>query len=274
MNKLDWITIKWFDYPNLPKAILQIPISFDGINQIQYLQLDTGSPDSFLFGYQLSKLINNNDQSLNDDEIYFNGSIGGHDFSNFKFKHLKNFGEDRAKQGQEKIGLLGTDFFKNKILIIDFIRNQILISNSLIIIDKLNYNFNFINTLNNPANEMIFSVFLNNYEIEKILYDTGHSTSSLKFLKKENWQSFVGEIDNKKLIKDSISTIETSFVTYRQKTKKTLRIGKFVFNDPELAFDNNKLSKESKLNGILENKPFLNSCIIIDFINFKFGVSK
>ena len=274
MNKHNWIKIKWYNYPHLPKAILQIPISLEGIDQDQYLQLDTGSSDSILFGYQFSKLINESDPRRNDDEIFFNGSIGEHNFSNFKFKHLKNFGEDRAKQGQEKIGLLGTDFFKNKILIIDFIRNRILISNSLEIIDKLDYNFNFINTLNNPANVMIFSVSLNNCEIEKILYDTGHSTSSLKFLKKEDWQSFVNEIDNKKLIKDSIRTIQTNFFSYRQKTNVKLRIGRFTFNNPELAFDNNELSKKSKLNGILGNKPFCNSCIILDFINFKFGVSK
>ncbi|MDP8202669.1 MAG: hypothetical protein P9M11_11095 [Candidatus Tenebribacter burtonii] len=274
MKKLDWVAINWFDYPDLPKAILQIPISFDGIDQKQYLQLDTGCPDSILFGYQLSKLINENDSSLNNDEIYFNGSIGEHNFSNFKFKHLKNFGEKRAKQGQEKIGLLGTDFFNNKILVIDFIKNQILISDSLEIIDKLDYNFNFINTLNNPENEMIFNITLNNCEIKKILYDTGHSTSSLKFLKKKDWQFFVSETDNKKLIKDSIRTIETNFNSYRQKTKGILRIGKFIYNNPELAFDNNELSKESKLNGILGNKPFYNSFIILDFINFKFGVSR
>ncbi len=274
MEKLNWVAINWFDYPILPKAILQIPISLDGIDQKQYLQLDTGCPYSILFGYQLSKLINKNDPSLNDDEIYFNGSIGGHNFSNFKFKHLKNFGEKRAKQGQEKIGLLGTDFFKKKILIIDFIKNQILISNNLEIIDKLDYNFNFINTLNNSANEMIFKVSLNNCEIKKILYDTGHSTSSLKFLKKMDWQSFVGDVVNKKLIKNSISNIEGNFYSYTQKTKGKLRIGKFISNNPDLAFDDNDLSKESKLNGILGNKPFYNSCIILDYINFKFGVSK
>jgi len=274
LNNNNWLDIKWYGSPNSPKAILQIPVSFEGIDQIQYLQLDTGCPESILFGYQFLKLISEDDSRINDDEIYLNGSIGDYKFTNFKFEHKKNFGKDRADQGQEKIGLLGTDFLKDKILIIDFINNRLQITSDVNVFDDMNYKFNFIPTKEHPKNVIILNASLNKHKIDDILYDTGSSGYILKLYRKEDWKRFVGETDLQKLEKHSIRNLMGKYNNYNCPIKGELQIGEFLYKNPIITFSDTDLYSNSPINALIGNKPFFNSCIVLDFRNCQFGISK
>lgn len=272
MPETDWVKIKWFDYPNVKKAILQIPVSFTGIEQTQFLQLDTGTPESILFGYQLHQLLKD-DPRLNNDSISFNGKIGNHTFSNFKFKHRKDLGKGRADQGQEKIGLLGADFLKGKILIIDFKNNRFIISVDPNVIQETGYDFEFIQTHKNPANVIVLGITLNEHHIPNVLYDTGSSRFTLSLNYKEDWEKFAGHFEKEDLKKSRIGNMIGNYYSYEAKISGELKIGNLIVEDPAVSYKDTDLYETSPLSGTLGNETFFKFCIVMDFINFRFGYS-
>jgi hypothetical protein len=271
--KLDWIKIKWVDYPNATKAILQIPIKIDGIEETQYIQLDTGNPETLLFGYQAHQILPDH-PDIDKKQIHLNGSVGNNSFADFKFDILQNQGKDRADAGQQKIGLLGTDFFWDKVLVLDFKNDRIFISDSDNIIENLEYKFSFVDTYPNPMNFVVFDFMLNNEEIPKILYDCGSSISDLTFHRKKDWENYVGAYDESKLTGFINVNPVGRFQVYGYRIDGCIKIGDFSYNAPNLEYKDTDLFAEHPLLGTLGNHPFFDSCVIIDFINHRFGISK
>jgi len=274
MPKLNWTKIKWFNYPNTPKALLQIPVKLEGLAEIQYLQLDTGDWQSHLYGYQFSKLIKESDERREADELFFSGSIGNHNFTDFKFKHMKGFGKSRADQGQEKIGILGTDFFRDKILVIDFINDCFLISHKLEVIDELEYEFSFIPTVKNQANIMRFTITLNNQEIEPVLYDTGGGDQELQLKGKLQWEEFLSNNKTSNPGKVCACNRDGTFDVLSVDSEAIMQIGDFLYKNPRITYPNTDMFKDSIMNGVIGNKPFWNKCVVLDFMNFRLGISK
>ncbi|KQC09020.1 MAG: hypothetical protein APR54_03905 [Candidatus Cloacimonas sp. SDB] len=272
MSNQNWIDIKWFNYPDAPKAILEIPITIDDIDEIQYLQLDTGCPNSLLFGYQLSNLFGG---AFTEDKssVKIKGKIGDQNLSDLSFKILKNVGKKRANSGQKKIGLLGTDFFVNKVLIIDFIEDKILISDSAEVLENLEYSFSFSDMSRNPANVIVLEILINDKKLPKILYDTGTSIYDFTLNDKSEWESLVGDVDKSKLDVSTIANPSGVYKKYGYQIEGSLQVGDFKYLNPFLYYRDTDLWDESPLNGTLGNKPFFQSCVLIDFINFRFGVS-
>jgi len=270
----NWIKIKWFNYPNAPKILLQVPIKLEGLPGTQYLQLDTGDWKSHIYGYQLSQVLDKNDPLLELDELMLNGSIGNHSFNNFKFEHMKGFGKSRADQGQEKIGILGTDFFKEKVLIIDFKNDRFLISNDTTVIDELDYEFNFIPTVRNLANIIRFSITLNNKEIEPVLYDTGGGNGELQLKKKHDWEEFLNNNKTSNPGKVCASNRSGTFNVLSVDSEVVMQMGEFQYKNPRITYPDTDMYKDSIMNGVLGNKPFWDRCVVLDFQNFRLGISK
>jgi hypothetical protein len=271
--KLDWIDINWVNYPNYPKAILQIPISIEGVEKLQFIQLDTGCPESLLFGYQAHQILPKH-SDIDKDKIHLSGSVENILFSDFKFDILQNQGKDRAEAGQQKIGLLGTDFLRNKVLVLDFINDRILISEEEAVINELDYKINYVKMYDNPVNLVFIGFKLNDYDIPIALYDCGSSSSDFIFHRKEDWAKYVGDYDETKLTHFVNVNPLGRYSVFGYKIDGAIQIGDFMYNNPTLEYKDTDLFKDHKWLGTLGNHPFFDACIVVDFINMKFGLSK
>lgn len=272
MSNLHWIDIKWFHYSDAPKAVLEIPVTIDAVDETQYLQLDTGCQNSLLFEYQLADLLQ--DASVTDkSSIQLHGHVGDQDLSDITFEILKGVGKKRAESGQKKIGLLGTDFFKKKILIIDFKKDSILISDSSRVLRDMPYNFTFSPMTENPANVILLDVLLNNRRIPNILYDTGTSLYDLTLNDKAEWKAIVRDADKNTLDVSTIANLSGVYKKYGYQITGSLHVGMFRYDNPFVYYRDTDLWDNSPLNGTLGNKPFFRSCVVIDFIHFRFGIS-
>lgn len=274
MPSPNWTKIKWFNDPITPKALLQIPVKLEGISEIQYLQLDTGDWKSHLYGYQLAQILDKNDPLLELDEFILNGAIGDHSFKNFKFEHMKGFGKSRADSGQEKIGILGTDFFKDKILVIDFINDCFLISDKLEVIEYLDYKFEFISTTRNLSNSMLFRIILNGKIIDNIMYDTGSSIITLDLKSKADWEAFLSSNKTSNPGKFTASNRSGTFDVVSVDSEAVMQIGDFEYNNPRVFHPDTDMYEKCGYNGLIGNQPFFDKCIVLDFKNFRLGISR
>lgn len=272
MNQ-NWIKINWVNYPNAPKAILQIPIQIEGVKETQYIQLDTGNPESLLFDYQVHQILPDH-PDIDKEQIHLSGSVGNIPFTNFKFILYQDQGKDRADAGQQKIGLLGTDFFRDRILVLDFKNDRILISENEAVIEELNHDFNFVKMYDNPVNFVFIGFKLNGQEVPLALYDSGSSYADFTFHRKEDWKKFVGDYDKSKLTHFINVNAWSKYSVYGYVIDGSIQIGDFIYKNPKLEYKDTDLFKDHKWLGTLGNHPFFDSCIVIDFKNMKFGVSE
>lgn len=117
-----------------PQAAIIFPVEILGLNHRFQMQFDTGSPHSYIYGKDLESLIQlgleisvveKGDERFV-KQIDFN--LGGNQIKASMVKVLDNYGNTFSKNDTIpviRIGTIGSDFLKNRIVAIDF-KNEIL----------------------------------------------------------------------------------------------------------------------------------------------------
>lgn len=139
----------------------------------QFLQLDTGATDSYVYGAEISKTISFN--SLNKTTQTHN------------FKAMPKMEADRV------IGTLGTDYFKNQCLTVDF-PNQMLIVANCDDVNKLE--ISWLESYRFRTGHLMVKVNSGEQIFHNVILDTGSSIFPLTLTKK-NWLKVVSSEDAK-----------------------------------------------------------------------------
>ncbi|WP_041737097.1 hypothetical protein [Colwellia psychrerythraea] len=139
----------------------------------KFLQLDTGATDSYAYGTEVSKTINFN--SLNKTT------------QTHSFKAMPKMETDRV------IGTLGTDYFKNQCLTVDF-PNQMLIVDNCDDTNKLE--ISWLESYRFKTGHLMVKVNSGEQTFHNIVLDTGSSIFPLTLTKK-NWLKVVSPEDAK-----------------------------------------------------------------------------
>lgn len=187
--------------------------------------------------------------------------IGEFEKSNYKLFGLLNF-----DQG-EVCGVVGSDIFQNQILIIDFPKNQILVTNTLSQKQKRKVKFIDIQIINNkPIIPM--KIDGKTYHFQ---YDSGASIFPI-FTYKQNFENLI----NNSKVKDSlnIKNFNNPLIVKSVETNNIIYIGKNKFITKEFWYSEEDFFgfKNDNIDGIIGNVFFLDKKIIIDFKNKKFGI--
>ena len=283
VTEFQWQPFDWFPYEMnntlYEKAAIFVPIQFEDSEKTYWLQLDTGSYSQFdgiTFNcVNPTHTIIQTDSSY--DTVRFNGKIAGYKTKNAIFVSKKDFGEIIKESDQWiNIGTLGMDFFKNKILVLDFPNSRLAIvtSESLLPMEITE------NVTYYPA-EMIkhfFAISLTAKGAAYLVgYDTGSSTLPLVF-NQDLWQ----------LLTDRDGTEPENIILEGQAwgnmitligspSLEEIFLSDLSLGYPEVYFCKEKIDwfKGSGIEGVMGNEPFYDdSIVLIDMINMQFGVVK
>lgn len=242
------------------KTAIHIPIHFENDTNTYYFQLDTGSDQTFIYNLD-SLYVNFPLKQLTENE--FKSDIGI--LKTVRLNSKKCY----LEHNRMHIGTLGSDFFKNKIIEIDFPNQQIIFLQNY---DSSNYS---IHKMKLSYGRPVIQLESQN-NTYNFMFDTGSSLFELwttKFL----WKKFKDK--NSKVDKFPISSWGKVYYSYRSTIKRNFSV--YFCNSIKITntwYSSNKnFSKGFKLlhiDGIIGNKPFLNQRLLIDFENEKFGIKQ
>ncbi|MBC8155588.1 MAG: hypothetical protein H7Z72_22095 [Bacteroidetes bacterium] len=265
---------KWDDY-----AALLIPVTVRNSTRVFYMQFDTGSPVSLLYDDKLKEIKALMNRSGNTSDtlqktMNFNFKIGNTEISAREISVVKRTQiEDKTidTTARQIIGTIGTDTINGNVLLIDYLERKIVvidkIPESILKSTKLS---DFFYTMGSILLPSILQ------KENKILYfDTGSSAFEL-LIDKLTWQNLANKDSiplsykvqswNRTLTANTVATRDSIQISTQ---KIPLRYVTFI----EGASDN-QINRMMALGigGMTGNKLFLNTILVIDTKNKKFGV--
>lgn len=283
--KIEWNEFVWmedtFGEEYYSKAAILIPFRFNGINEDYYLQLDTGA-SSLLYGnsfYDVEpsyRVIKKKDKRPY--VVSIDGTFSNYVFTNENFGLLQDYGAtlEELKEAEYKlVGSLGLDFFKNRILIIDFSEEKFAIFNNQNDVPRnIKKNSGFLDM--KYKNDKIYLMSKIAGKDLSLIYDTGSSIFDI-IATKEIWTS----LTNVKSVKD-IKLLEIpswgAIVQLKgARSESDWEIGDVTIEKPLIFYEPSGLEnfnfKSIQADGLLGNAIFYDNHIItIDLINKKFGI--
>jgi len=283
IKDFSWQPFEWRDSmlgeTYYDKAAIFVPIQLEQSDREFWLQLDTAAPSLF-FGSTIDSLElygNTFSKNAKNDAIIFNGKIAGYDTKNAIFATMKNYGQTVTDEDEDvRIGSLGMDFFKDRILVLDFPNNRLAIANSASqlpaeIVEKVTFS----------KSEMVRNYFVVNMMFGetplKIAYDTGSSIFPLH-VNQDLWQQFTGR-EGKET--DNIFIEAPAWGNYitviGAPSKEEMIISDFELGKPMIYYSEKTPDryKGSGLDGLMGNAPFFDDYIVIlDGIEQRFGLVK
>ncbi|MDR7857893.1 hypothetical protein [Tissierella sp.] len=284
-QKIEWNEFVWAgstigeEYYN--KAAILVPFKFNGIEEDYYLQLDTGAL-SVLYGNSFHDIEPSHRVKKEKDKrpsiISIDGILSNYEFTNEDFGLLQDYGPtlEELKVAEYKlIGSLGIDFFKNRILIIDFSEEKFAILNDQNDIPRdIKKNSGFLDM--KYKNEKIYLTSKIGGKDLSLIYDTGSSIFDI-IATKEIWTSLTKIKSAKDMKLLEIPAWGDIVQLKGARSESDWEIGDVTIEKPLIFYEPSGLEnfnfKSIQADGLLGNAIFYdNHVIIIDLISKKFGI--
>lgn len=240
------------------KTSMHIPVKLYNDTTTYYFQFDTGSDASFLYigDTTYKKII---EKFTSKEGIQTN--LGKLQLFSIESNTIY------TENGKTHIGTIGSDFLKDKKVEIDFKNQNITILTNY---DSLEYQTIPMET---SYGRPIITINHQNHEY-KFLFDTGSSLFEL-WTTKKTWKKWTDANSNIKRF--PISSWGKINIAYRAPLKTQLNtslcnslIFKTIWYNSNKKFDAE--FKKMKLSGIIGNKPFLGTILLLDFESKLIGV--
>lgn len=293
-TSLSWIHFDWqsedLDGRTFDKAGIMLPIKIAGIPYAFKAQFDLGAPTSMLYGNALAPYLDKfpalknkidttskvwiesqerltfKDLDLQLDKINFPGKRLG---------YFNGFGDtltvDSIHTSTVKlIGTIGSDIYKEKVLIIDFPHQRICITES---VPTAYLKASFVPCA--MGNGLLRLPFTFNDQKVDVLFDTGSSIFSLITIPKN--LSMVAAPDAPIVDSLTINSWQTKRLLHSKDITATVKLGTRTMGKAQVCYENGgnwleEFFEREKLWGITGNAYFLHNTVIIDYKNNRFGV--
>jgi len=242
------------------KTAMIIPVSFENDTNKYYFQFDTGANVSSIYQGRENNsnlafpIINSTRIKTNIGEVNFD-----------TISYMSPFTE----QNKLVLGTIGADVLKNKIVQIDYQKQEI------IFIDKADTNLFEFHPMNLSHGRPVLGIVADERRYS-FIFDTGSSLFEL-WTTKKTWKKFA--FKNSPVNEFTIwswgqlSTIYSAPVIYDYSLFKCKEI-----NLNSVCYSSNKkhdkIFKQAKVNGVIGNKPFLRTVLVLDFKTERFGIKK
>lgn len=281
-KEVSFSKIKWesdsLGGKKVEKIAFFIPIRIDGIKEKLFMQFDTGTPKTLLYGKTLNQLVKSNnliETFYDQDSLRYLKepviNIAGNKLKTDKIRIASTLGNSKIDTSFINIGTIGFDAFVNRTLILDFKNNKLAITEKSS--SNLNYSLKYVENASVDKFPLLIPIKINNESV-RLFYDTGSSMFSLLTSNKK-----LKNINENKI--DTICCISNwgkQIPIHRKKLNVPIEIGENSFNN-EYVFGCEVLDMVDYLPnwflfGITGNKMFDKKIIIIDTRNNKLGIEK
>ncbi|SMG49181.1 hypothetical protein SAMN05661096_03577 [Marivirga sericea] len=255
-----------------------VKVKLNGIDDSFYMQFDTGTSQSLLYGKTLNTLKQKypsfepvKSQSGSSWLESPNLVIGKLSFDAEKILALDDLGSDEIDSSFIIIGTIGFDAIVGRKLILDFKNNRLTITNKDI--NNLGFSFTEVAGASIDRFPILIPAVVNENKVQ-LSYDTGSSMFPLV-------------VDNQKLIGlknaepiDTLCCVTSwgkSFNFYRRKLNTSIKIGELTEEKP-YVYSSNAMEQYSifpswLMMGLTGNQMFLNKVILVDTENNIFGIN-
>jgi hypothetical protein len=286
-----WIPFKWegdsVSGKYFDKLAITIPVTLDNLPHQFRMQFDLGAYETVIYGNAIqpyldtySALKNKIDTTLtfriqSQTNVKFRDielKLGNVGFGKRNIGHFKNFGDaisiDSINTKTAKhIGTIGPDLFKDKMLIIDYPKRRLCVT------EKLPKQFAATQFRQYKIKDGRIKIPITIAgKDEDVMFDTGSSIFALiTTAEKANEISHRPMVDSLK-----ISSWGEYYMVYGQAIESKVMFAQKLLDKATVYFDNQKgnynFYKEEEIWGITGNAYFLNNVVIIDYKNKRFGV--
>lgn len=258
-----------------PHAALLVPVNITGCNRTFFMQFDTGAPYSMFYGNTL-RAIKEKYNNITIEEAEKQQVLKNYSFniSNLEVQ-AKNI--KLIKHGVPEInwmdstevviiGSIGTDIMENRILIIDYPGQSMLLTDYLP--DSLSSSITF-SSLDFESRRILLSS-----QGKKLLFDSGSSAFEL-LTSKSNWNKLRSTDDVQSF---PVNSWGKTLTAHNAKTTSSLMFGKANIPITTVTYIEgtsmiqNLLMTFSGMEGMIGNKPFIRYTILFDFRENRFGV--
>ncbi len=277
-EKNRFVPFQWSNYEtslgDFNKGALKIPVKVRGYTKRLLLQLDTGCESSFVYGNRLTKIGVDIDSGVTEIQLTWyskDDQIGVTNFPVYwKVEDLDYI--DSSNTEDISIGTLGSNYFSNRILLIDFPKTQFAVySDTSLIPEEINSKAGFV-----PAtikgNSFYISIVIGTDTLKSVLFDTGASGFGL-FLPLDEWKIYTGYQGHEpEILKDSVPAWGKFISIWRAPSKTSLQFSKITINSPMINCRILPPERNDNLR-LMGNELFFNDyMIIIDFKHERFGL--
>lgn len=277
-----------FQYNNAGKGVMYMPVRFDGWDQSLLMQVDLGAPRTMLYEQPLQQINTRLNPpiepagqhlimpTISVDTVRVHGWLGNTRLENARLTLKKNYGDKLGLLNHPKIGTVGLDIFKDKVLVIDFPRQWLAIfEESEEVPQKLMEQATWVHA-RIEEDKFIFPVRVNGIEME-VFYDTGGGRTPFKTTY-DTWKELTGRQGDEK---DNITFESRSWgkdvKNIGAPALGNLEIGNFSFTTPLISYvtpvyqwlDMSNYPTEA----IVSNNLFVEGHILIfDLIDLRLGI--
>ena len=259
-------------------AIL-IPVTLEGIDKTFKMQLDLGINHNVIYGDTLAAItsaypeLQNNIQHRDGYEVFYNRI----QFSNHQLAKedsllvRENFGKSENLKDFDIIGTLGANEIKNKILLIDFRSQQLVITNKLEDWEEDTFSFTPLSFKNNQ----LYLDLIAAGNKHAFVYSTQASLFPLATIDANLFKN-ITEAKNSETKQLKSWGEEISFAVSDITTKIRIANVNLPINNKKAFFtDAKKVSevlKTENIKGVIGSDLFMNNTIMIDLVNNRFGI--
>lgn len=256
-----------------------VKVKLNGIDDSFYMQFDTGTSQSLLYGKTLNTLKRKYpsfEPVKSQSGSYWLESpsleIGELSFDAEKILVRNDLGSDKIDSSFIKIGTIGFDAIVGRKLILDFKNNRLTITKKDI--NNLGFSFTEVAGASIDRFPILIPAVVNGNKVQ-LSYDTGSSMFPLV-------------VDNHRLVDfknaepiDTLCCVTSwgkSYNFYRRKLNTSIKIGELIEEKPYIysssAMDQYSIFPSCLMMGLTGNQMFLNKVILVDTENNIFGIDE
>lgn len=290
-NSKDKISLSWakFEWTNdtlsgryFERTAMFIPCKIDGLTNNFTFQFDLGANSTGVYENTFSSFYNQNPELEHRVKFPLNSRLqfwwswktlenmnlhfGDYTATNKTAYVYKNHGQKIENLNQNDtihLGTIGTDLFKDKVLIIDYPNKQFAICENI----PNNYQSNLIDIEITPKGKIVLPMTIQGKKY-RIMFDNGSSLFPIITLAKNiSTYSTTADIDTIK-----ISSWGKMHDVTGKIIKDTFELGGQKFSNVKVYANHTGLGIDESTDGMTGNALFWDRTIIIDFKNKKFGV--
>jgi len=240
-----WSAIVWtpfeVDGRSFPHAALMVHAQLQGSKVPTLMQLDLGNDPTVLYRYS------NLAFGIKADTLHLiSGTIANRRFHNESIRFLDTGGQPTPSAGPILLGSLGSSFFKDRILLLDFVKQRVAILGKGAQLPRaLEQEFDFLPVTRNRFGNLLITATINGRAEHDVVFDTGSSILALE-TGPRNWTKWTNrrEDDSRNSVVRANSWSRTAILIGAPLTG-TLCAGRACIDHPLIFFESSGLQNLS-----------------------------
>ena len=281
-SNLQWDEMVWISLPVgdrvVEKAVLAINVGIEGL-QRALMQLDLGTYQTIVYGAPYNALGGRTEASQA-SRISVSGTVAGLRIQAGNFLLDRNHGIAPKAGEPVELGTIGADFFNNRILLLDFVRDKVAIVNKSNFPHSVETQVSFA-PLQYRDGKVFVSVRIGGRDVSGFFYDTGSSALPL-VTTRERWSDLTGRKPDDPA--NEVWTVKSwgkDAALIGARLPGSLCIGAACIDSPMIYFERSGLENlrfdkyKFPANGLIGNAIFMDQySVVVDLASQRLGLMK